>query len=264
MLFPPLKYHFHCCIQPFKSRSAYSKLKEQVFASFKLASSAKIILSMSEVFGFQSFNLQNLFAEERHRIMQLLTEKTKKHLDQLYTQVYRDNYSILVAFQRDELPVPQELQVAADIAIAHRCLKVMGQLEQSIDNSKLTAHYLEELTAIATEADYLHCQLTMPEAKKTLERLIFQSLQKLLYTPEPQQAETDIHHLIKMIEVGEHLHLGISLAPSQELYYQFLHEQLMPNCLDHYSTESCPWTVIHLPDLLKLGEILAIDVRAYY
>ena len=257
-------WDFHCCIQPFKSRSAYSKLKEQVFASFKLASSAKIILSMSEVFGFQSFNLQNLFAEERHRIMQLLTEKTKKHLDQLYTQVYRDNYSILVAFQRDELPVPQELQVAADIAIAHRCLKVMGQLEQSIDNPKQTAHYLEELTAIATEADYLHCQLTMPEAKKTLERLIFQSLQKLLYTPEPQQAETDIHYLIKMIEVGEHLHLGISLAPSQELYYQFLNEQLMPNCLDHYSTESCPWTVIHLPDLLKLGEVLAIDVRAYY
>ena len=257
-------WDFHCCIQPFKSRSAYTKLKEQVFASFKLASSAKIILSMSEVFGFQSFNLQNLFAEERHRIMQLLTEKTKKHLDQLYTQVYRDNYSILVAFQRDELPVPQELQVAADIAIAHRCLKVMGQLEQSIDNPKLTAHYLEELTAIATEADYLHCQLTMPEAKKTLERLIFQSLQKLLYTPEPQQAQTDINHLMKMIEVGEHLHLGISLAPAQELYYQFLHEQLMPNCLDNYSTESCPWTVIHLPDLLKLGEVLAIDVRAYY
>ena len=256
-------WDFHCCIQPFKSRSVYSKLKEQVFASLKLASSAKIILSMSEVFGFQSFNLQNLFAEERHRIMQLLTQKTKKHLDQLYTQIYRDNYSILVAFQRDELPVPQELQVAADIAIAHRCLKIMAELEQFIDNAKQTTHYLEELSAIASEADYLHCHLTMPEAKKTLERLIFQSLQKLLYTPEPQQAQTDINHLIKMIEVGEQLHLGISLAPAQELYYQFLNQQLMPNCLDNYSTESCPWTMVHLPDLLKLGVVLAIDVRAY-
>ena len=195
--------------------------------------------------------------------MQLLTQKTKKHLDQLYTQIYRDNYSILVAFQRDELPVPQELQVAADIAIAHRCLKIMAELEQFIDNAKQTTHYLEELSAIASEADYLHCHLTMPEAKKTLERLIFQSLQKLLYTPEPQQAQTDIHHLIKMIEVGEQLHLGISLAPAQELYYQFLNQQLMPNCLDNYSTESCPWTMVHLPDLLKLGAILAIDVRAY-
>jgi hypothetical protein len=37
----------------------------------------------------------------------------------------------------------------------------------------------------------------------------------------------------------------------------------MPNCLDNYSLESCPWTMIHLPDLLKLGEVLAIDVRAY-
>lgn len=256
-------WDFHCCIQPFAGRSAYSKLKEQVFDSLKLASAAQIILNLSEVFGNQSFNLQHLFAEERHRIMQLLTEKTKKHLDQLYTQVYRDNYSILVAFQRDELPVPQELQVAAEIAIAHRCVTVIANLEASIDDSQLTTHHLEELKSITAEAAYLHCRLTIPEVKKTLERLIFQSLQKLLYHPEPQQIETDIRHLVQMIEIAEQLQLGISLAPAQELYYYFLHEQLIPHCLENYAVQRCPWTVGQLYSLLELGRVLAIDVSQW-
>ncbi|MEB3312246.1 MAG: DUF3536 domain-containing protein [Snowella sp.] len=256
-------WDFHCCIQPFAGRSAYSKLKEQVFDSLKLASAAQIILNLSEVFGNQSFNLQHLFAEERHRIMQLLTDKTKKHLDQLYTQVYRDNYSILVAFQRDELPVPPELQVAAEIAIAHRCATVIANLEASMDDSQQTTHHLEELKSITAEAAYLRCRLTIPEAKKTLERLIFQSLQKLLYHPEPQQVEIDIRHLIQMSEIAEQLQLGISLAPAQELYYDFLHQHLIPDCLAQYAVEHCPWTVGQLYALLELGRVLAIDVSQW-
>ncbi len=44
------------------------------------------------MFGEQAFSLQNLFAEERHRIMRLLIQETLTRLDQLYTQTYRENY----------------------------------------------------------------------------------------------------------------------------------------------------------------------------
>jgi alpha-amylase/alpha-mannosidase (GH57 family) len=83
--------------------------------------------------------------------MEQVTEKTKQRLDQLYTQVYRDNYGILAAFHRDELPVPQELQVAAEIAIAHRCLQTVKALEHSLEDGEQTLVHLAELTAIANE-----------------------------------------------------------------------------------------------------------------
>jgi alpha-amylase/alpha-mannosidase (GH57 family) len=69
-------------------------MKEKVFEALQQASAAYTIRAMTQMFGDQSFSLQNLFAEERHRIMKLLSQETLTRLDQLYTQVYRDNYGV--------------------------------------------------------------------------------------------------------------------------------------------------------------------------
>ncbi len=262
-------WDFHCCIQPFSGRSAYAKLKDRLFEALKQASVVQTILAISQLFGDQSFGLQHLFAEERHRIMQQLTEKTKKRLDQLYTQVYRDNYGILVAFQRDELPVPQELQVAAEIALSHRCHIAMRSLEQSAADPQEMGNHLAELVAIAAEANHLRCQLKVPEAKKILEQLILRSLWQLLHDGDPASLETDIQRLEQMIDVGDQLHLGLSLYRAQELYYHCLHSQIVPDCLQSRlhgkgnNKIACRWDKSQICHLLKLGQKLAVDVSAW-
>ncbi|MGA7934819.1 MAG: DUF3536 domain-containing protein, partial [Kovacikia sp.] len=80
-------WDFHCCIQPFSGRRDYSSMKERLFESLQQASAAQTILAMNQVFRSQSYSLQSLFAEERHRIMRLLSHETLTRLDQLYTQV---------------------------------------------------------------------------------------------------------------------------------------------------------------------------------
>ncbi len=260
-------WDFHCCIQPFKGRLAYVEVKEQLFEALKQASAAQTILTMGKLFGDQSFSLQHLFAEERQRIMQLLTAKTKKQLDQLYTQVYRDNYSILAAFQRDELPVPKELQVAADVALSHRCLTTVRLLKEEIEDLQKTDTRLGELEAIATEANHLRCTLDVPEAKITLETLIFQSLSHILKDADPNQIEEEIKRLVQMVEVGNQLNLGLSLDKVQELYYCHLYEEIVPQCLDPNPENgeygACRWTPSQLCPLLNLGQTLGIDVSAW-
>nr|WP_083636892.1 DUF3536 domain-containing protein [Leptolyngbya sp. 'hensonii'] len=178
-------WDFHCCIQPFSGRRDYSQMKEHLFASLQQASAAHAILAMNEHFTGKSYSLQDLFAEERHRIMRLLSQETLMRLDQLYTQVYRDNYGVLMAFHRDELNVPQELQVAAQVAISHRALTALRALEQEMVEGNgaapLQLNHLTELEAIATEANHLCCQLNIPEARQTLERLILQTLRQVLH-----------------------------------------------------------------------------------
>ena len=243
-------WDFHCCIQPFSGRRAYSQIKEQVFEALNGASAAQMMMVLVQLFGDRAFNLQHLFAEERHRIMQQLTAKTKKRLDQLYAQVYRDNYGILVAFQRDELPVPQELQVAAAVALSHRCASAIAGLEAT-DVPQTMDHYLAELEAIATEANHLRCQLQVPQAK-TLEQLILRSLWQLLHS-STKGLETEIERLERMIDVGEKLQLGISLERSQEIYYSYLHtpSQTRKNGKVHPS---------HSPALLRLGQKLRVAI----
>ncbi|EAW33772.1 Glycoside hydrolase, family 57 protein [Lyngbya sp. PCC 8106] len=73
-------WDFHCCIQPFAGHRAYN---QQLFDTLQQASAAQVILAMVKGFEEQSFSLQDLFAEERQRIMGLLSQETLARLDQL-------------------------------------------------------------------------------------------------------------------------------------------------------------------------------------
>ncbi|AFZ57371.1 DUF3536 domain-containing protein [Anabaena cylindrica FACHB-243] len=249
-------WDFHCCIQPFTGRRDYTHLKEKLFASLQRASAAHAILVMTQLLGDEAFSLQNLFAEERHRIMRLLSQETLTRLDQLYTQAYRENYGVIMAFHRDELEVPQELQVAAEIALSYRCMMTLKSLDQDIAEPQLSWNHILELEAIATEAKNLRCQLNIPEGKQILEQLIVRSLGQLLHDANGSFG-TDIQRLEKLIDVGYQLNLGISLEKSQELYFSCLHHHIIPLCLSNFNN---PAEANQCSQLLKLGQKLAVDV----
>jgi len=271
-------WDFHCCIQPFSGRRDYAEIKERLFDVIKQASAAQAILTMNAIFGNQSHNLQSLFAEERHRIMQLLSQETLTRLNQLYTQVYRDNYGVLMAFHRDGLVVPQELQVAAEVALSHRVSLSLRSLEQ--ESSDLTgeaaaagSNRLLELEAIATEANHLRCQLNLPEAKQTLERLVLRSLWHLLHDFNPATHAAELERLRRLLALSDQMHLPISLAQAQELYFQRLHRWIIPQCQYWLTTagqslaqsdrpEATP-RLADLRSLLELGQKLSIDVTGW-
>lgn len=217
-------WDFYCCIQPFAGRRNYTQVKEQLFETLAKGSASQAILKMNQLFGDVAYSLQDLFAEERHRIMRLLTQETLTRLDQLYTQVYRDNYGVLMAFHRDELPVPQELQVAAEIALGHRLLLTLRSLEQDAEDIDSTLTILGQLEAIATEAAHLRCQLHQPEAREILQRLIERSLWTLFNASAIEKAEPQIHVLERLITLSGQFKLGVSFARSQELFHQWLHQ----------------------------------------
>ncbi|HEY9698167.1 MAG TPA: DUF3536 domain-containing protein [Trichocoleus sp.] len=259
-------WDFHCCIQPFAGRRSYSQLKDSLFGAMRQASAAQTILAMNRTFGDQSYSLQDLFAEERHRIMRLLSQETLTRLDQLYTQVYRDNYGVLMAFHRDSLDVPPELQVAAEVAISHRALTALQALEREtsdfpFSNPQICYGHLTELESIAKEAAQMHCQLKPLQIKQTLERLILRSLWNLLHNLNPETIEIDSLWVERLIDLGEHLNLGLSLDRAQELYFRHLQSHILPEiAVPLMQGNRSGWSLSQIRQLLKLGQKLAIDV----
>jgi alpha-amylase/alpha-mannosidase (GH57 family) len=258
-------WDFHCCIQPFTGRRNYTQTKEKLFTALQQASIAHVITKMTELFGGEAFSLQTLFAEERHRIMRLLSQETLSRLDQLYTQLYRDNYGVIMAFHRDGLEVPRELQAAAEIALGHRCMTTLRGLqqvqpspEQEMSEAQLSWKLMGELEAIATEAEHLRCQLNIPEGNQILEQLIVRLLWQLLYDAN-SKIDADIQRLERLIDVGNKLHLGISLNNAQELYWTCLHSQILPR-ITNINSEA---ETIQCRQLLKLGQKLAVDISPY-
>lgn len=265
-------WDFHCVICPFAGRLAYSQIKQTLFDALNQASIAHVIVEMNRVLGDRTYSLHNLFAEERHRIMRLLSQETLTRLDQLYTQAYRDNYSVLMAFHREHLEVPQELQVAAEISVGHRAMTLIRQLEQQ-GNAGIPAdlagcfNILTELEAIAVEADQFHCQLNLREARRIVEGLTMQSLKQLVQSFEQIDGEAEMQWIERLIDVGDRLHLGICLDRVQELYLNYLEERLLPHLLEKQAsnvpeiTPESGQLLEKIERLLQLGSRLAIDVQ---
>jgi alpha-amylase/alpha-mannosidase (GH57 family) len=260
-------WDFHCCIRSFHSRLEYTHAKEKVFASLDEASAAQTILTLNDTFGGQSYSLQDIFAEERHRIMRLLSQDTLLRLDQLYSQVYRDNYGILRAFHRDGLPVPQELQVAADIALTQRTMEVLQALERDTSDPngnplRQGEEYLRELDAIATEAGYFHARLSLPDAKPMLESLIWRSVWHLLRQELSDTLAADVDWLGRLVSLGHRLSLVLSLDRPQELYYQHLNTKVFTQMQQVAGSGQglTPELRLQFREILRLGEYLAVDV----
>ena len=252
-------WDFHCCIQPFTGRRDYSLLKDKLFGGLQQASAAQTILAMTQMAGAEAYSLQNLFAEERHRLMRLLSQETLTRLDQLYTQAYRDNYGVLMAFHRDGIAAPRELQVAAEIALGHRCMLTLRALEQDISEAQSSWNHLVELEAIATEAKHLCCRLDIHEGKQLLEQIILRSLWQLLHDPNGT-FDADIQRLEKLIDISYQLEIGISLERSQELYFSCLHSKIVPQCV---AINALGDDGKKCRQLLELGQKLAVDVNPW-
>ncbi|BAC09822.1 DUF3536 domain-containing protein [Thermosynechococcus vestitus] len=220
-------WDFHCVIQPFQGRREYSQIKTHLLQAFQQGSAARVVMAMTERFGGLAYSLDDLFAEERHRLMGVLARETLNRLDQLYTQVYRDNYGILMGFQRDGLSVPQELQVAAAVALTHRAISHLRSLEQDLSDladlplADLQSH-LAELAAIAREARLLGCQLGLQEQQRLLEQTITTGLRYLAHHLQTHTLGQLSPLLQDLITIAEALGLNLNLDRAQEQLYTLM------------------------------------------
>lgn len=269
-------WDFHCCVQPFAGRRHYSDLKANLFSILQGGSAARTVLGMGQHFGETCYGLNDLFAEERHRIMGLLSQETLTRLEQLYTQVYRDNYGILIGFQRDGLSVPHELQVAAQVALSHRAIAALKGLEQEMGDptqlaSQLGCSYLAELVAIAAEANHLGCHLNLGQGQSVLTQLILGLLWHLLHDLSCESIDLSCQRLSNLLELGHLFDLPLRLEKAQELYYQCLQERLIPQywpperatISTTNPSQEHRLTRAQLRQLLHLGKRLGVEVNPW-
>jgi alpha-amylase/alpha-mannosidase (GH57 family) len=275
-------WDFHCVIQPFTGRPYYTALKQALFEQLQKTSVPRLVLVMNQYFGDRYYGIQNLFAEDRHQLLDLLSQTTLMRLAQMYTQVYRDNYGLLTAYCQDDLEAPQELRVAAQVALSHRATQTIQSLLSSPETLATEPNYrvqLTELAAIATEVQHLGCHLSLDVMEKPMNKLLNGWLWRSLYHDDL----TLLRDFRDLFKLSHRLGLKIQDDRLQELYIQFLQKRWVPHILQlevstlsipihgsptlHLSvSQDAPSPEEHLPNLrpfLKLGQLLAVDMQPW-
>jgi hypothetical protein len=216
--------------------------------------------------------------------LRLLSQETLNRVDELYTQLYRDSCGVLAAFHRDRLEGPQELQVAAEIAMAHKARVSLEALEREtrdfpMRNPQLCLSYLVELEAINMEASHLRCQIRTPKAKETLERLVLRALRHLLLDGNPDRRSPPwIAGALAWLMQWASSRTACDRA--QELFLKIFHGEIIPQLIAwHLSRQSCDfpsnptaepetkaemdWTETQVRRFLDVGRKLRIDVSLF-
>jgi hypothetical protein len=214
-----------------------------------------------------------------------LSQETLNRVDELYTQLYRDGCGVLAAFHHDRLEGPQELQVAAEIAMAHRARVSLETLDREtrdfpVRNPQLCLSHLVELEAISMEAGHLRCQIRTPQAKETLERLVLRTLRLLLCDGDSDRRETLLGWLERLLGLCNGLHLGLTCDRAQELYLRIFHGEVMPLLIgwhlagqrgdppsnqapDTGTKAETDWSEAQVRRILDVGRKLRIDVSLF-
>jgi alpha-amylase/alpha-mannosidase (GH57 family) len=278
-------WDLRCWIQPFPGGGVYHQTKKGLFEALNQGSASQTVLALNRMVGDQCYGLQSLLAEERHRILRLLSQETLNGFDHLYTQLYRDSCGVLAAFHRDRLEGPQELQLAAEIAIAHRARISMEALEREtsdfpIRNPQLCFGYLAELEAITVEASYLRCQIKTPQGKENLERLVVRALRYLLHDGNSDTRDDSLGWLERLLDLCNGLGLGLACDRAQELYLKIFHGEIIPQLIgwhlsgqnrdfppnstvDPETSAETGWTETQVRRILDVGRKLKIDVSLF-
>lgn len=259
-------WDFQCGVKPFTGRRSYEQLKATLLSGSR--SRIQLVLTLQELFGPETFDLNALIEEDRQQMLRWLTQDTLDRLAQLYRQTYLENYGVLMAFRADGLPIPEELLAAAQITLNQRLLSSLRAME--VEGGK--QDHLLELRAIAREAEQLGCQLRREEAARVLDRLLQRGMWHLAHDFEPESFGEQLHNLEEWLKLADDLRLPINLDRLQELYLLGLERQRE---LQLHLAEGSASGPTHLreegqeiPDetlrrLFQLGQRLRVNVNAW-
>ncbi|MGY3169267.1 alpha-amylase/alpha-mannosidase (GH57 family) [Thermostichus sp. MS-CIW-19] len=259
-------WDFQCGVKPFTGRRSYEQLKATLLSGSR--SRIQLVLTLQELFGPETFDLNALIEEDRQQMLRWLTQDTLDRLAQLYRQTYLENYGVLMAFRADGLPIPEELLAAAQITLNQRLLSSLRAME--VEGGK--QDHLLELRAIAREAEQLGCQLRREEAARVLDRLLQRGMWHLAHDFEPESFGEQLHNLEEWLKLADDLRLPINLDSLQELYLLGLERQRE---LQLHLAEGSASGPTHLREegqeipgetlrrLFQLGQRLRVNVNAW-
>lgn len=212
---------FHCVLTSFRGKRVYEEIKAALWQALEQENTAGVVLKMHELLGRNAYSLRSLIAEERHKILHQLAHHTLLRLDQLYAQVYRDNATLLASFQRDHLPAPPELKVAAEITLNNR---FFGELEQ-LQNGNFTA--IPNLQRIAQEAQSLACQLRVGAVAPILQSVLTQQMNCLI---QDQILHPTLSYIDQVLTLAKDIAVPLNIEPLQEQFLSYMRSQVAVAC----------------------------------
>jgi alpha-amylase/alpha-mannosidase (GH57 family) len=131
------------CSDSPEEKAAFSKFSDEVGSAIRHANLPEVIRLIDRFFGTLAYSLTSLFADEQHRILRTILDRTLAEMEDSLRKIYEDHASLLRFLTESGMPTPPALAIAANFAIN-------ASLRSAIEAENFDAAEIQALFARAT------------------------------------------------------------------------------------------------------------------
>jgi alpha-amylase/alpha-mannosidase (GH57 family) len=190
-------------------RSAEASSEEdqrKLLAAFEQADTAEIILLLDQVYGKNTFSLRQLFRDEQRKITSLILNESLNSAAAVYRTVFESQAPLIRFLNGLEIPVPNALKSAAEIALNN-------QLEQYLERPELDSESIQSLLREAAASKIVLDSTTLEyKVRKRLEK---EATEFAANPSDPAIAEK----VIKLLDLIAGLPFPVVLWEAQNMCY---------------------------------------------
>jgi len=191
-------------------RDTFEKIADDFVLAFRNTDLGSVISLMQTHFGAEKFTVQQLFQDEKRKILKQITDHSLRQVENEFREIYNDNYQLMSMVEQSNIPVPSAYINAVQFLVNH-------DLQAFFLNGNFNTR---ELRRLSSEMKKWNVQLTDEQSLKlTASERIFKEV-KEMEVGEVQIRK--LENLNTVLESIEQMGIQLNFWKSQNLYFSIL------------------------------------------
>ncbi len=188
-------------------RHTFDQMVQEILQAYKRTDLGQVIEIMLHYFGERTFSIWQLFTDEKHRILQDLTQRNLGLIETAFREIYNDNYQLMTSFLNSDLPVPEAFRSAVEFIINHDLLLFFTNGTKNI----------RDLLYLSEEIRKWRIRLTNEaQLQLSISEYLFQAIQGLDAAEDPAKKLAEVN---QVLETLQGIDLEVNFWKSQNSYF---------------------------------------------
>jgi len=229
-------------VREFMDRKSFSQMCKETKKAFLKGDFSKVADLINKYFEKQVYSLSQLFRDEQIKILSRILEPTQKKIENLFLQIYRNNYPIIQTLNEMGISLPQTLASVIEFTLNNALRKSLEDEDSNIEELK---KLVSEMKKRSIEPD-----------KTDMGFVASQKINKLMdrLAQAPQDSSL-LENIVKTLNILSVFPLELNLWKAQNIYFSVGKKFCGPM---QKKAETDPHAKMWLDYFNELGEFLGV------
>ncbi|MBL8023326.1 MAG: DUF3536 domain-containing protein [Elusimicrobia bacterium] len=209
-------HDFQCVLRVSPDRATVRVVQDRLVDVFKTGSVSEALSLLSKHFDPKVYDLQDLFLEERRKILGSVIENILGRFEGTYRLLVEENKKLMNYLLKAAYPMPHAFRLALE--------SVLGRdLHQSLVQFEADPTQTASLRRVHEEAKAFNVKLCWEGIGQIVQKQLEVQMEEFVKTPSLERAQG----CLKLLALADEMDLSLALWATENLYFDIWHQSLL-------------------------------------